>query len=112
LACNGGDISAISSRKIVPPSASSKRPMRVLLAPVNAPFSWPNSSLSSRVSGIAAQFTLIIGPVARKLHAWMTSARISLPTPLSPVISTRVSDGAISDASWKTACMSGLRATT
>ena len=29
--------------------------MVCLNAPVNAPFSWPNSSLSSNVSGIAAQ---------------------------------------------------------
>jgi hypothetical protein len=30
----------------VPPWASSKRPLRSAIAPVNAPFSWPNSSLS------------------------------------------------------------------
>ena len=42
----------------------------------------------------------------------MTSATTSLPTPLSPVMSTRVSDGAISEASRNTACMSGLRAIT
>jgi len=28
------------------------------MAPVNAPFSWPKSSLSSRSSGMAAQFSL------------------------------------------------------
>jgi len=32
-------ISPISSRKIVPPSATSKRPMRCAIAPVNAPLS-------------------------------------------------------------------------
>ena len=42
----------------VPPSACSKRPMRCLSAPVNAPFSWPNSSDSSRFSCSAAQLTL------------------------------------------------------
>ena len=31
-------------------------------APVNEPFSWPNSSLSSRSFGIAAQFTSTNGP--------------------------------------------------
>src|SRR5580693_6113016 len=36
--------SPTSSRKIVPPSASSKRPIRVCMAPVNAPFSWQNNS--------------------------------------------------------------------
>ena len=42
-----GFMSPISSRNIVPPSATSKRPLRAASAPVNAPFSWPNSSLSS-----------------------------------------------------------------
>src|SRR5207245_1222894 len=59
--CVAGVISPTSSRKIVPPSASSKRPSRRSAAPVNAPFSWPNSSLSSSVSGSAAQFTATNG---------------------------------------------------
>ena len=37
----------------MPPSACSKRPRRCASAPVNAPFSWPNSSDSSRSAGIA-----------------------------------------------------------
>ena len=61
---------------------------------------------------MAAQLTLTSGPDARGLQAWMTSASTSLPTPLSPVIRMRLSEAAISDASWKTACMSGLLATT
>ena len=44
-------MSPISSRKIVPLSASSNRPLRRASAEVNAPFSWPNSSLSSSVLG-------------------------------------------------------------
>jgi len=36
--------SPTSSRKSVPPSASSKRPKRRWRAPVKAPFSWPKSS--------------------------------------------------------------------
>ena len=55
LACIAGEMSPISSRKIVPLSASSNRPLRRASAEVNAPRSWPNSSLSSRVSGRAAQ---------------------------------------------------------
>src|SRR4051794_13163168 len=51
-------MSPISSRNSVPPSACSKRPMRCLSAPVNAPFSWPKSSDSRRFSCSAAQFTL------------------------------------------------------
>ncbi len=58
LACVFGLMSPISSRNSVPPSACSKRPMRCLSAPVNAPFSWPNSSDSSRFSCSAAQLTL------------------------------------------------------
>ena len=41
---------AISSRNSVPPSASSKRPTRSVFASVNAPFTWPNSSLSNTPS--------------------------------------------------------------
>jgi hypothetical protein len=41
------DMSPISSRNSVPPSACSKRPRRSESAPVNEPFSWPNSSDSS-----------------------------------------------------------------
>ena len=44
-------MSPISSRNSVPPSASSKRPFFRCSAPVNAPFSWPNSSASIRLSG-------------------------------------------------------------
>ena len=47
-------ISLISSRKSVPPLACSKRPRRCAVAPVNAPFSWPKSSLSNRSRGMAA----------------------------------------------------------
>ena len=39
--------------------------MRRAMAPVKAPFSWPNSSLSSRFSGIAAQLTEMNGLSAR-----------------------------------------------
>ncbi len=39
--------------------------MRRASAPVKAPFSWPNSSDSSRFSGIAAQLTVMNGFLAR-----------------------------------------------
>src|SRR3546814_7363615 len=51
-----------SSRNRVPPSASSKRPTRALVAPVKAHASWPNSSASIKVSGSAAQFMMTSGP--------------------------------------------------
>src|SRR2546430_11287496 len=42
-----------------------------------------------------------------ELQPWITSARTSLPTPLSPVSKMRVSEPAISEASRNTACISG-----
>src|SRR5882672_3347304 len=56
--CSSSGASPISSRKMVPWLASSKRPIRWATAPVNDPFSCPNSSLSSRPVGIAAQLHL------------------------------------------------------
>jgi len=57
LDCTSVPSSPISSRNSVPPWAASNRPARPVTAPVNAPFSWPNNSLSIRVDGIAAQLT-------------------------------------------------------
>ena len=58
-------MSPTSSRKMVPPLHCSNLPMRRRSAPVKAPFSWPNSSLSSRLSGMAAQFMARNGALAR-----------------------------------------------
>jgi hypothetical protein len=58
---------ADSSRNSVPPSASSNLPRRAEVAPVNDPFSCPNSSLSISSVGIAAQFTFTNGPSANGL---------------------------------------------
>ena len=65
FACSRTSISEISSSSSVPPFASSNLPMRRAIAPVNEPFSWPNSSDSSRCSGIAAQLTEMNGARAR-----------------------------------------------
>src|SRR3972149_1270159 len=54
-------MSPISSKKMVPLSARSNFPFFWDTALVNAPFSWPNSSLSMSSSGIAAQFTSMKG---------------------------------------------------
>src|SRR6266513_2490098 len=67
--CNSRGISPISSRKIVPLSSTSKRPMRCAIAPVNAPFSCPTSSLSSKPVGIAAQFSFTTGFERRGLKS-------------------------------------------
>ncbi len=78
-------MSPISSRNSVPPSAESTRPFLPLPpAPVKEPASWPNSSLSMRLSGSAAQFTATKGLPARGEEACSALARCSLPTPVSP----------------------------
>ena len=59
--------SPISSRNKVPPAASSNFPFFCATAPVNAPLSCPNNSLSRRLSGSAAQLTGTNGPADRLL---------------------------------------------
>ena len=86
--CTAGVMSPISSRNSVPPCASSTRPGLRDAAPVNAPFSYPNSSLSSSVSGSAAQWSFTSGPARRGLWSWMARAASSFPVPLSPRTST------------------------
>ena len=88
MACSAGFISPISSSISVPVSACSNLPMRVVAAPVNAPRSWPKSSLSSSSAGSAAQFTLTNGRLRRVERWWMARETSSLPTPLSPRMST------------------------
>jgi len=61
LDCSSIGISPISSRKMVPPSASSKRPICRASDPVKAPRSRPKSSLSTRVAGSVVQLTVING---------------------------------------------------
>ena len=78
LAWSAGDISPISSSKRVPSRASSNRPARLLVAPVKAPRTCPNSSLSRRGSGRAAQLTLTNGFAARALDAWIARASAGL----------------------------------
>ena len=66
-----GGISPTSSMKKVPPRAAAKRPCLSRTAPVNDPFTWPNSSLSSSVSGRAPQLIERKGPSARLERLWM-----------------------------------------
>ena len=81
-------MSPISSRNIVPLFASSNLANLLSVAPVNAPFSCPKSSLSINVSGTAAQFIIMRGSFLRLLRLWISLATSSLPLPLSPWIST------------------------
>ena len=87
LDCKCMGISPISSKKIVPPLACSNRPRASLWAPVNAPFSWPNSMSSMSCSGKAAQLRPTNGPRARLEDSCNTRAKISLPAPVGPSIS-------------------------
>jgi hypothetical protein len=61
---------------------------------VKAPFSWPKISLSSSVSGIAAQLIATYGCVARGLSWCSVCATSSLPVPDSPMMSTEAVVGA------------------
>ena len=60
-------------------------------APVKAPFSKPNSSLSSSSDGSAAQLTLTKGRSTRLESRCSARATSSLPVPLSPRTSTVMS---------------------
>jgi hypothetical protein len=55
---------------------------------VNAPRTWPNSSLSSSGAGTAAQLTATKGCSRRGDRWWSARATSSLPVPDSPVMST------------------------
>ena len=95
----------------MPPEASTKSPFFAVLASVNAPFTWPKSSLSRSASGSAAQLTATSGPVARRLRAWTARATSSFPLPLSPVTRTVASVGATRATRSKTRCIGALSPT-
>ena len=54
------------------------------MAPVNAPFSWPKSWLSRRVSLSADELNATKGAAARRDELWMARASMVLPVPVSP----------------------------
>jgi hypothetical protein len=93
-------MSPISSRNRVPPWALSNFPLRSLTAPVKAPFTWPNISLSMSSAGMAAQLISMKGRSRRGETAWMARAMSSLPVPLSPETKTRHLVGAAISTSW------------
>ena len=57
FACMSMPIVPISSRKSVPPLATSKRPFFAVTADVNAPLTWPKSVDSSSSDGTAPVLT-------------------------------------------------------
>jgi len=78
---------------------------------VNAPRSWPNSSLSIRVGLIAPQSTVTNGAWALLLAAWIARAAISLPEPVSPQIHDREVRGATAASMPNRSRMTWLRPT-
>ena len=94
-----------------PGRPASKRPSFCAMAPVKAPLSWPNSSLSSRPVGMAAQLTLTKVRSRRRLRLWMARAMSSLPVPLSPLMKTVESVGATVSTSRSTRLRAALSPT-
>ena len=88
FACVSMVIVPISSKKIEPPSATSKRPFLLAIAPVKAPLTWPKRLDSSRSAGIEPELTVTKGAPERGECVWIARATSSLPVPLSP--STRI----------------------
>ncbi len=74
---------------------------------MNAPFTWPNSSDSNRVSLVAPRSTETIGCPLRRDRRWISRATISLPVPFSPRIRTLASVGAARSISMRTRSIAG-----
>ncbi|MCY1371819.1 hypothetical protein D9M69_589870 [compost metagenome] len=72
----------------MPPLANSNLPMRRFCAPVKAPGSWPNNSLSTTDSASAPALIATNGPLRRLDKSCSARATTSLPAPVSPRIST------------------------
>ena len=100
--------SPISSRKIVPRCATSRRPGLAAVAPVNAPLSWPKSSVSRNSRERPAQFRSTNGSSARGPFSCSQRARTPLPAPVSPWIRTGLSDAATLRASAARARIAAL----
>ncbi len=95
----------------MPPSASSKSPRLSELASVKAPFLCPKSSLSMRFSGMAPQLMATKGRAARGERVWIDRATSSLPTPVSPLMSTVVLKAAAREMVANRPRIDALRAT-
>ena len=93
----------------MPPEASTNLPMWRSVAPVKAPFSWPNRIDSTRLSGIAPQLTATNGFDLRSPLPWMARANSSLPTPDSPSTSTGMVEAAAFCAVCSTPAIVSLR---
>ena len=79
------------------------------IAPVNAPFSWPNSSLSSSAGGHRGAVDLDEGAIAPAAALVDRARNSSLPVPVSPRTSTVEPVGATtstSSSTWRSAPLS------
>jgi hypothetical protein len=74
---------------------------------VKEPRSWPKSSLSRSVSGIAAQLIATNARPRREESSWIARAKSSLPVPLSPSRSTVASVAATRSTSARTVRIAG-----
>ena len=101
LGCSSSGSSPTSSRNRVPPRAAAIRPAWSCTVPVKAPRTCPNSSLSSRSAGRAAQFSGTHGPRRRLPVLCSARATSSFPVPLSPETSTLASESASRRTRWK-----------
>jgi hypothetical protein len=81
------------------------------MAPVNAPLSWPNNSLSSRPAGMAALLHFTKAFARRALKLWTARAINSFPVPVSPQMSTVESVGATVSSCVTTFRIAALRPT-
>ena len=61
FACVSSGTIPISSKKMLPRSASSNSPFFGATAPVNAPFTWPNRFDSNRSGGRLPELTVMKG---------------------------------------------------
>ncbi len=111
LACTSTSTLQISSRKTVPRLAASKIPRLSLVAPVNEPFTCPNSSDSSSVTVSAPQSTAKKRSCFLGLRLWIARATSSLPVPVSPMISTVLDVVATLRRFRYTSCIVGLEPT-
>ena len=81
--------------------------MRRSVAPVNAPFSCPNSSDSSSSAAIAEVLSAMNGPSARGELSCSARDTSSLPVPDSPVISTVMLERDSRPIALNTSCIAG-----
>ncbi len=77
---------------------------------MNAPLTWPNSSLSKIPSGRPPVLTVIRGLDARPETAWSACATTPFPVPFSPVMMTFASEGPMRSINSSTGRMEGASA--